>query len=309
MAVLLSVIAIAAAFAGYIYIRGVPNYDTVPVNFTHAATAESIERGRKLTLTLCAGCHMNIKTGKLSGRHMSESPPEFGYVYSANITGDQQYGIGSYSDGELVYLLRTGIKRSGQYAPAYMAKLPHLADEDMNAIISFLRSDQPEVQPEPVAAESCRPSLLTKFLCYINFKPLPMPADKINLPDTSDAVATGKYLAHNLDCFTCHSGDFTRLDILHPEETWLYFGGGNKPLDYEGKVVLTSNITPDEETGIGNWTEEQFVRALRYGIKEGEPSLRYPMVPYVHLTDKEAAAIFAYLKTIPPIKNKIDRQF
>jgi hypothetical protein len=75
----------------------------------------------------------------------------------------------------------------------------------------------------------------------------------------------------------------------------------------EGKVMLTQNLTPDPETGIGNWTEAQFINAVKAGIKEGDPALRYPMMPYPQLTDREAGAIFAYLKTIPPIKNDVDR--
>lgn len=72
-------------------------------------------------------------------------------------------------------------------------------------------------------------------------------------------------------------------------------------------MVLTANLTPHPETGIGNWTEEQFIRAVKYGLKDGEPALRYPMLPYSQLTDYEAGAIFEYLKTIPPIDNKIVR--
>ena len=71
--------------------------------------------------------------------------------------------------------------------------------------------------------------------------------------------------------------------------------------------MLTPNLTPDKATRIGNWPEEKFVKALKSGIKEGEPALRYPMKPYTELTDKEAAAIYKYLMSIPPISNKVKR--
>ncbi len=77
-------------------------------------------------------------------------------------------------------------------------------------------------------------------------------------------------------------------------------------MDMEGNKVITKNITPDKETGIGNWTEEQFVKALKYGLVEGKPALRYPMVPHTQLTDNEAKAIYAFMKTVPPIVNKIE---
>ena len=64
----------------------------------------------------------------------------------------------------------------------------------------------------------------------------------------------------------------------------------------------------DEETGIGKWSEEDFVKAVKYGqVPNGGPALRQPMIPYSNLTDSEAKAIYAYLKTIPKIKNKVDR--
>ncbi|MFM9007865.1 MAG: cytochrome c, partial [Bacteroidota bacterium] len=181
------------------------------------------------------------------------------------------------------------------------------SDQDMNAIISFLRSDDPLVQAQPSRTPPCEPSMLTKFLCTMVVSPLPMPENPIAPPDTNNKIELGRYLAHNLDCYSCHSGDFKKVDILHPENSFRYFGGGNSPLNQAGESVITSNITPDKETGIGLWSEEKFVRALKYGIVDGQNALRYPMVPYVQLSDYEAGAIYAYLMTIPPIQNSIPR--
>ena len=79
---------------------------------------------------------------------------------------------------------------------------------------------------------------------------------------------------------------------MNPEKSVGYFGGGNETLSLEGDVVLTQNLTPDMETGIGSWTEEKFIRAIRFGLKEGEPALRYPMQPYSRLSDEEVGAIY-----------------
>jgi mono/diheme cytochrome c family protein len=228
-------------------------------------------------------------------------------IYAPNITKDKTYGIGNWTDGEILFLLRTGIKKDGKYAPPYMAKLPNLADKDMNAIISFLRSEHPLVAADPTPDQPSQPSFLTKFLCQVAFGPFEMPKGKISMPDTANQVAWGKYLAHNLDCFSCHSADFKTNNFLEPEKSEGYFAGGNKPLNLEGKVVLTPNLTPDPETGIGKMTEEQFIRVLKTGLKEGTAAMQYPMFPYDKLSDKEASAIFKYLKTIPPIKNKVER--
>ncbi len=84
--------------------------------------------------------------------------------------------------------------------------------------------------------------------------------------------------------------------------------GGNPSIKTpEGHSIVSLNITPDKETGIGNWTEEQFVKAVRFGIVDGQDALREPMMPYSQLTDHEAAAIYAYLQTVPAISNKVER--
>jgi cytochrome c551/c552 len=65
----------------------------------------------------------------------------------------------------------------------------------------------------------------------------------------------------------------------------------------------------DAETGIGKWSEEEFIKALKTGIVPNGPALRSPMKPNTYLSDGEAKAIHAYLKTIPKISNKVERKF
>src|SRR5437870_1064819 len=170
-------------------------------------------------MLLCANCHKSDETGKLTGEQMMDAPPQFGKIYSQNITQDKTYGIGDWTDGELLYLLRTGIKRDGKFAPPYMAKLPHMADEDINSVIAFLHSDDALVTASATPDHPCEPAFLTKFLCTVAWKPLKMPDHKIEMPDTANAVAFGKYLLFNLECFTCHSADFKTLDVETPEKS------------------------------------------------------------------------------------------
>ena len=98
-----------------------------------------------------------------------------------------------------------------------------------------------------------------------------------------------------------------KLDIVTHENSFRYYGGGNPTLNKEGAVVPTANLTPHPETGIGKWTEQQFTDAVKYCKKPGGGLLAYPMAPYATLTDQEAAAIFAFLKTVPPIDFKVER--
>ena len=301
------VLLVGLAGFSFIEIRGIPSYEVKKINYTVQVTPERVARGKKITLLLCADCHRSNQTGKLTGRPMTETPKEFGTIYTQNITQDKTYGIGGWTDGELIYLLRTGIKRDGKYAPPYMAKLPHMSDEDLNSVIAFLHSDDPLVTASATPDIPCEPSFLTKFLCMVAFKPFKMPAQKIDMPDTNNAVQFGKYLVFNLECFTCHSADYKTDNWEEPALSKGYLGGGNKPLDRDGKIIVTQNLTPDNETGIGSWTEQRFVNAIKYGTMENDRSLRFPMVPYIYLTDTEAKAIYAYLKTVPPIKNKVPR--
>lgn len=298
---------IILVFFLFIQVKGIPTYSTVNIVYNANSNPERLERGKKLVSSLCIGCHINRDVGNLSGGKMPDAPKEFGEIYAPNITNDQEYGIGSWTDAEIMYLLRTGIKRNGKYAPPYMAKLPFLSDEDMASVIVFLRSDDPLVASSSIPDKACEPSFLTKALSNTVFKPLPFPESPIAMPDTANAVQWGRYLALNMECFSCHSADFKTNDFYIPEKSAGYFGGGNKPLNLEGKVVLTPNLTPDMETGIGNWTKDQFIRAVKSGQVESGEALRYPMNPYVRLSDAEVGAIYEYLQTIPPIKNKVER--
>ncbi|WP_418262837.1 c-type cytochrome [Flavobacterium faecale] len=306
---IISIIAIVALI-GYLYIKytDIPKYETVKVDYKIKSDSVAVARGKKLAVMLCASCHLDIISGKLTGGKMTDAPIEFGEIYAPNITQDKNYGIGNWTDAEILYLLRTGIKKDGQYAPPYMAKLPKMADEDINAIISFLRSDDPLVTAEPTPDQPSKPSTLTKLLSRFVWKPFEMPTEKIVIPDTTNTVALGKYLTTNLDCFACHSANFKTNDYLNPENSKGYFAGGNKPLNREGKVRITPNITPDKETGIGTWSKEKFIKAVKFGVVD-DHIMVYPMMPYTLLTDTEVGAIYDYIQTIPPIKNKIERVY
>lgn len=304
--------AIAGIFALYVATRSIPKYDAQKINVKIEYTPERIEKGTKLASMLCRNCHYNEGTKKFTGKELIEAP-QFGSIYSRNITQDSVAGIGSWSDGDLVYFIRTGIRpKDGQYIPPYMPKLIHISDEDLYSIIAFLRSNDNWVKADNTRQPESKPSFLTKFLVTIGaVKPFPMPKEKIPDPDTTDMVKLGKYIAlYQLECFSCHSKDFAKNDYFVPENSPGFFGGGNTVYNQEGEKLHTLNITMDKNTGIGNWSEEEFIRAVKSGIvPNGKPALRQPMMPYTNLTDKEVRAIYAYLKTVPLLNNKIERKF
>jgi hypothetical protein len=147
---------------------------------------------------------------------------------------------------------------------------------------------------------------------------------------SEDLVARGKYLVVTGACEDCHSPwtkgpkgpmpDPARAYAGHPADAKL----SPPPRMTEGWVMATfgthtafagpwgvsyaANLTPDKETGLGNWTEEMFISALRKGRHAGVERQILPPMPwqsYSHFTDQDLKAVFAYLRTLKPVKNAV----
>ena len=121
-----------------------------------------------------------------------------------------------------------------------------------------------------------------------------------------EQIKRGEYLARAGDCASCHtaaSGPFGQAGTT----TGVPYAGGLALATPFGTLV-TPNITPDKETGIGTWTAEDFWRVLHFGInKRGEPL--YPAMPYVFFTKvtrEDSDAIFAYLQSLKPVRHEVD---
>ena len=304
--ILIVVVVLVGGFALFIEIRGVPNYEPGKITLKVESTPARVERGKKIVALLCADCHLDPKTGKLSGKFMDDAPKQFGEIWSHNITQDPDFGIGKFTDGQLAYVLRSSIGPDGHYLPVYMPGAPHMSDEDLYSIIAFLHSNDPIVQPAAIPSHEITNSFLTKFLCFVAFKPLPYPTEKIVAPLQSDSAAYGRYVVQGIGCYECHSADFQTLNVAHPDQSPGYMGGGNGLLTHEQKKILSANITMDPETGIGKWTRTQFMSAVRYG-QSPHGALRYPMKPWVQLDSSEINCIWCYLQTVPKIANNVDR--
>ncbi len=189
-----------------------------------------------------------------------------------------------------------------------MPKYSLTADEDLYSIIAWLRSDDPRLAPDSREYPPNEFNLFVKILANTLFTPPPFPEKTITIPDTSDKVTYGKYVASALgDCYACHSGDILKVNSLEPEKSFGYYGGGTAMRNEAGETVNSANLTMDPETGIGTWTEQQFIEAVRFGNNPRGGTLSYPMMPHSMLTDDEVSAIFAYLKTVPVIQHPIQR--
>ncbi|HMU45052.1 MAG TPA: c-type cytochrome [Chitinophagaceae bacterium] len=132
-----------------------------------------------------------------------------------------------------------------------------------------------------------------------------------NEDSIKQVVARGEYLAnHVAACIHCHSTrDFDKYS--GPTVPGTEGGGGmefsNKILDAIPGVIYAKNITPDPETGIGDWTDEEILKAITKGIRKNGDTL-FPLMPYANfntMAKEDLMSIIAYLRTLKPIKNKI----
>ncbi|MCB0641933.1 MAG: c-type cytochrome [Phaeodactylibacter sp.] len=292
----------------YFNVKGIPSYEVKAPDLKVIADSALIARGEYIVSNTCINCHRG-KDGKLSGKFLEDSPG-FGKFYAPNITQHPTAGIGSYTDGELAYLLRTGVRKSGKITLPVMSRFPHMSDYDIQAIIAYLRSDNTAVQASEQVQPASEPALLAKVLMNLVIKPLPYPSHPIEVPSTSNQAAYGEYLADGvINCFHCHSARFDAINELEPEKSEGYYGGGNQisnPAEPD-QLIYSANLTMHPEHGLGNWTEEEFIKAVKSGQRNNGTGLRPAMPTFPNMTDEDAKAIWAYLKTVPVLDNPVDR--
>lgn len=307
--VLGSIVFLLLVFCGYVAAVGIPTYDPPSTpKLTVELTEARINRGEVIAQLQCMSCHAN-NDNRLTGKRLDEVPAIFGTIYSKNITQDKEKGIGRWTDGELMYFLRTSIRPDGTFV-GIMPRYPLMSDEDLKSVVAWLRSDRMPVQPSKEEAPEIEYSFFSKVLTNTIIKPGEYPQQLVPMPDSTDQVAYGRYIADGVaDCFGCHSGDMLDQDKVHPERSKGYYGGGIKLGSEGGKFIHTANLTFDDETGIGKkYTKEQFIKAVKQGVRPDGSVLRRPMEPRPSLSDYEVGTIYEYLKTLPKIKNDIAKK-
>jgi mono/diheme cytochrome c family protein len=272
-----------------------------------ATAPENVVRGRAMASMLCFACHADPSTGVLSGREIHDVPPDLACrAFAPNITRHPTRGIGSWSEKQLAYFLRTGCDPWGCLSPPWMPRLTHMADSDLSDLIAFLRSDDPAVAPSPIVQPGVQLTRRGRLASRFVFKSSPAGRGPAVPPPIEDKVAYGRYVVQGkAHCYVCHSADFRGLNDWDPSWSQGYLGGGNVLYDLNGAPIYAPNITAEPKTGIGTWTEDQFVRAVYEGLHPGGHALRYPMLPYMELSDAEVRAVFAYLQTVPKIYNSV----
>lgn len=236
---------------------------------------------------------------------MEDVPKVFGTVYSANITNDKTFGIGNWSGGELAYFIRTGNKPDGSKANLGMPRFPHIADADLDAVIAYLKSDSLAAEASQVKAPPSRIKFAGKLATKMVLGDFEYPKNPRQNADTTFLTGYGDYLVNDaLHCFACHSASLARIDVKNPTHSKGYLGGGSKLIGMNGEKVVSPNITFDETTGLGTYSEQQFFDVMKMGRKSNGEWIKPPMQPYTSLSDNDIRAIYEYLKIVPVINNK-----
>ena len=268
-------------------------------------SAAEIERGRYMFgATGGCGCHTAPKGQPNAGGRKYEGP--FGTVYSSNITPDRQTGIGGWTDEQIITAIRLGRRPNGErLLPVHPFPVFNgMAEEDLRAIVAFLRTTKPvSRQKEP---KKLVPLFESVFLpaWLAAFAPRETPPPKA--PTTG--VARGEYLVKAVGhCGECH----TPRTMTMATDTSRFLAG--TPKGPEDSAM--PNITPDRETGIGKWSVEEIADYLGSGNKpDGDVAgglmaevIDGTLAGYKDLSKADLMAIAQYLKTIPPVRNKIGK--
>lgn len=308
--IVLVVVVVASAL---IYVKTALPDVGPPPDITVEITPERLERGEYLAhhVWLCMDCHSDRDWSKFSappiagtegsgGDQFTREMGFPGHYYATNITPS---GIGDWTDGEVFRAMTTGVSKDGRALFPIMP-YPYLgkADrEDIYSIIAYIRS-LPAVEKSYPTPESDFPM---SFIINL----IPKEAALQKAPDPSDKVAYGEYLAWS--CIECHTvAEKGQINV-----ELAYAGGRPFPLA-NGGTVYSQNITSDKETGIGKWTEEQFIQRFKQYSDSGYVSPEVgqnqyntfmPWEMFAGMKNDDLSALYTYLMSVEPMNNKVER--
>lgn len=292
---LLSITILAGCGGGQVPL---PNLAPVPAaeQAALAARGEYIVRN----VSACGHCHAADRRnpdGPLSGG-IAFSNWRLGTVRAANLTPDAATGLGSWSLPEIVRAIRNGNDRHGGLLAPVMPYewLSGMSDADALAVATYLKSLPPvrnEVRNQP--------NLVFRMAKVLFLHPAQTTV--ATAPPRGPTAEYGRYLADGpglcADCHTPRGG----VQQAHDRDR-LYAGDATPPKAFPANPA---NLTPDAETGIGRWSEDDFLRTLRTGVNPRGDSLHafMPWRQVRRMTDDDLRAIYRYLRTLPPIRNEV----
>lgn len=180
-----------------------------------------------------------------------------------------------------------------------------MAEEDVHAIVAYVRTLKPI--EHAVADRSLQ------FPMNLITRTIPGPASFTARPPASDKVATGAYLVNAAACTECHTPIDDRGQPLPGKQ---FAGGSVFRLPPQNFRSVSANITPDADTGIGTWTEQQFIDKFKgfevpnhnvLSEAEQRQNTVMPWTLFAGMTREDLSAIYAYLRTLPPVVSRINK--
>lgn len=293
----------------YIQTSWKKTYDAPYPEITVSTDSAVIERGAYLAYGLahCAVCHVPqdkldlVKAGEripLSGGWEITIPP--GTFRAPNITPDPETGIGNMTDAELARVLRHMVKPDNTVVLPFMP-FSGISEDDLVAIVSFLRSQPPVVHKVPDNEFTFLGKAVMAFGLIKPAGPKETPPKSVKRDST---VEYGRYLANYVgDCIGCH----TERDLKTGEFLGKPFAGGGT-FDEKGAahIYISPNLTPDQNSGqMTTWSESQFVNRFRGGRVYADSPMPWEL--FSRVDDVELKAIYKYLMSLDPVYNKIDK--
>src|SRR5215472_16656276 len=274
---------------------------------TFERTPQRLERGRYLATALsgCSYCHSPHDwnapgTPYVPGKEGSGEVLPFtnlpGRVVAPNLTPDSETGVGRWTDDQLARAIREGIGHDGRALFPLMPYLHYrkLPDEDLASVIAYLRS-RPAIRNPLPPTEIIFP---VKYL--IRTVPQPLTSPVPELPSSSSLIDPGTALVNLAGCSDCHTPQDKGQEL-----PGMKFAGGF-PFPGPWGDVASANITPDP-SGISYYDEALFLDMMHTGqVKARKLSAIMPVMIYKNLTDDDMKAMFAYLRTLKPVKHRVD---
>jgi cytochrome c553 len=269
------------------------------------ATQARLLRGKYLVdaVTGCFGCHSDPDWSKpgappVAGREGAGhiwADQDLPWLVAPNLTPDKETGTGNWSDDTLARAIREGIGHDGRTLFPMMPyqRYRDMSDEDVASIVVYLRTVP--------AIKSQLPTTKMPFPLNFLMQNVPQPVTvPVPPPDQFKQVEYGNYLVKMAACADCHTPQEKGQPMPGME-----FAGGFLLHEPKGDVV-SANITP-AGSGIGYYNDATFIQALRMG-KVGARPLRasMPWYYYGRMSDDDLTSMFAYLKTVKPVKHQLD---
>ena len=298
---------------GYAYLMTKYPKDIAVRDIKIDPTPEMIERGKYLANNFagCIDCHSQRDYNKFAGPLVPGTEgmggmdygEGAGFVPAKNITSDVETGIGGWTDGEIFRAITCGLNKDGKELGPMMPYtfFRNMDEEDVKAIIAYIKTLPPK--KNEISQHDF------KFPVNIIFRTIPDEPDFKKRPDPNNKVALGAY--YGISCKFCHSPT-DGPDFVPGKE----FAGGVEMPDPKGGIVRSANITPDKETGIGNWSKQQFIDKFRLyekpesqniAVKDGEFNTVMPWTFFATATDDDLGAVYDYLMSQKPVFNKVEK--